>query len=216
VALVDVVGRSRDPSPPASSTGSSASRTESSAPRTTLSEHRTKHSSARPAAGPARIIESELGAIEFDAPSTGTAATGDGPGDASGGAGAGAGGTGAGGRCVGLGRFACGTGFGAGATHGDSMLARRLPPPPPASKARPPKLIYPVRQRDVGEHDPLFVARVTIDTDGFVVGAHLVRGVGGPRDAVAADQIFRFRYRPALDDDGRPVKAIVDQPFLVQ
>lgn len=92
-----------------------------------------------------------------------------------------------------------------------------LPPPPverAVSKARPAKLIYPTRERDLGE-DRLFVARITVDTDGYVVGAKLVRGGSGPRDAEAADLIFRFRYLPALDDDGRAVRSTFEQPFHV-
>lgn len=89
-----------------------------------------------------------------------------------------------------------------------------LPPAPPASKARPAKLVYPTRERDLGE-DRLFVARVTVDTDGYVVGARLVRGHSGPADAQAADLIFRFRYLPALDDAGRAIESTFEQPFHV-
>jgi len=117
----------------------------------------------------------------------------------------------------GLGRGLGGLGRGVGPGHGadDGILTAPMPPPPAASKARPPKLIYPTRERDVGEGE-LFVARVTIDRDGYVVGARLIHGVGGHRDDRAEAQIFRFRYRPALDDDGRPTPATLDQPFLVQ
>jgi len=112
-----------------------------------------------------------------------------------------------------------GIGFGDG---GRIELVRDLPALPPApagdtprpSKARPAKLVYPARQRDGGD-DELFVARVIVDTDGYVVGARLVRGRGGPRDDLADDLIFRFRYLPALDDDGRAIRATFDQKFLV-
>jgi len=109
-----------------------------------------------------------------------------------------------------------GIGFGDG---GRIVLAEEpfaLPPPAekPASKARPAKLIYPTRSRDLGE-ERLFVARVTVDTDGYVVGAKLVRGHTGPRDDEAADLIFRFRYLPALDDDGRAIRSTFEQPFHV-
>lgn len=112
-----------------------------------------------------------------------------------------------------------GIGFGDG---GRIVLADQsfvLPPAPaadvpPPSKARPAKLIYPTRQRDLGA-DRLFVARITVDTDGYVVGAHLVRGSNGPRDDEAADLIFRFRYLPALDDAGRAIRSTFDQPFHV-
>jgi hypothetical protein len=109
-----------------------------------------------------------------------------------------------------------GIGFGDGARV---VLAENfaLPPPPaakPVSKARPAKLIYPSRERDLGA-ERLFVARITVDTDGYVVGAKLVRGRSGPRDDEAADLIFRFRYSPALDDDGHAVRSTFEQPFHV-
>ena len=109
-----------------------------------------------------------------------------------------------------------GIGFGDG---GKIVIAEQqivLPPPAekPVSKARPAKLIYPKRERDLGA-DALFIARITVDTDGYVVGAKLVRGRQGPRDDEAADLIFRFRYLPALDDDGRAIASTFEQPFHV-
>src|SRR5687767_8865618 len=89
-----------------------------------------------------------------------------------------------------------GEGFGTGGERGDGIgfgnggriaVAEEqltMPPPPKAdvpSKARPAKLIYPSRERDLGK-DKLFVARITVDTDGYVVGARLVKGRNGPRD----------------------------------
>jgi outer membrane biosynthesis protein TonB len=110
-----------------------------------------------------------------------------------------------------------GIGFGDGSRIRMTEDQLTLPPPPaerPVSKARPAKLIYPSRERDMGE-ERLFVARVTVDTDGYVVGAKLVRGSNGPRDDEAADLIFRFRYLPALDDAGHAVKTTFEQPFHV-
>jgi hypothetical protein len=88
------------------------------------------------------------------------------------------------------------------------------PVAPRLSKARPAKLIYPRREGTV-EDGKLFVARVTVDTEGFVVGATLLQG-GGPYTGQAGGLIFRFRYLPALDDDGRPIRSTFDQPFGVQ
>jgi hypothetical protein len=95
-----------------------------------------------------------------------------------------------------------------------------VPPPviahaPRVSKARPARLVYPRRNREVGEGET-FVARVTIDAEGYVVGARLVRGFGGRRDEEAASLIFKFRYAAALDEDGRPVRSTLDQNFLVE
>lgn len=107
-----------------------------------------------------------------------------------------------------------GIGLGDGARITSETVALVTPPAPIASRARPAKLVYPVRERDVADSE-LFVARVTIDDEGFVVGAKLVRGFGGPRDAQAADLIWKFRYSPALDDEGHPIRATFEQRFLV-
>jgi len=143
-------------------------------------------------------FEDPRGAITFEVGSEGN----DGPGEGNG---------------TGKGRGE-GFGFGEGgaiAQHGETLAPPPPPPPPKISKARPPRLIFPSRQREV-EDAQLFVMRVTVDRDGYVAGAKLVRGFGGRRDEVAQDQIWRFRYDPALDDDGRPVAATIEQRFLVQ
>lgn|GEM_PF-2568931 len=107
-----------------------------------------------------------------------------------------------------------GIGLGDGARITSEAVALATPPAPIASKARVAKLVYPVREREVDDSE-LFVARVTIDDEGFVVGAKLVRGFGGPRDAQAADLIWKFRYAPALDDEGHPIRSTFEQRFLV-
>lgn len=109
-----------------------------------------------------------------------------------------------------------GIGFGDGGTIAvtEDQLVLPKPAERAVSKARPAKLIYPTRERDLGE-ERLFVAKVTVDTDGYVVGAKLVRGMTGPRDDEAADLIFRFRYLPALDDAGRAIASTFEQPFHV-
>jgi hypothetical protein len=142
-------------------------------------------------------IEREAGEKTGDGPGYSGQETGDGPGYS---------GVGNGGD--GLGRGAAGS--------------REMPAVPPViaheervSKARPARLVYPRRNREVEEGET-FVARVTIDAEGYVVGARLVRGFGGRRDEQAASLIFKFRYAPALDDDGRPVRSTLDQNFLVE
>jgi hypothetical protein len=153
---------------------------------------------ANPTAATSDAFDDPRGAITFDDPRTGD--------DAGLGSG-GSGGTGNG-RGSGIG-FGDGGGISAGAPP---------PPPPPApklSKARPARLIFPSRQRDVDDGE-LYVMRVTVDADGFVAGATLVRGFGGRRDEVASAQIWRFRYDPARDDDGTPVRSVLEQRFLVQ
>lgn len=118
------------------------------------------------------------------------------------------------------GRGGTGTGTGIGFGDGGSIERPQLLAPPPAprgdppSKARPAQLIYPTRHRDVDDAE-LFIMRVIVDDDGFVAGAKLVRGFGGRRDEVASQMIWRFRYAPALDDSGQPVRSTLDQRFLV-
>jgi hypothetical protein len=111
-----------------------------------------------------------------------------------------------------------GIGFGAGRGDADlAVAALAVPTPdlvPRASHARPPTLIYPRRNRDIDD-ERLFVARLTIDGDGFVVGVHLVHGRGQPGADRAASAVWRFRYRPALDAAGRPITVTIDQRFLV-
>ena len=111
-----------------------------------------------------------------------------------------------------------GIGFGAGRGDSDAAVAAvAVPTPdlvPRPSQARPPHLIYPRRNRDVDE-TRLFVARLTIDTDGYVVGAQLLGGRGERGAERAANAVWRFRYRPALDAAGRPITVTIDQRFLV-
>ncbi|HSR97770.1 MAG TPA: hypothetical protein VLM79_12005, partial [Kofleriaceae bacterium] len=111
-----------------------------------------------------------------------------------------------------------GIGFGTGRGDADAAVAAlAVPTPdlmPQPSQARPPKLIYPRRAREI-EDERLFVARLTIDGDGFVVGAHLLEGRGSPGAERAASAVWRFRYRPALDAAGRPITVTIDQRFLV-
>jgi outer membrane biosynthesis protein TonB len=116
-----------------------------------------------------------------------------------------------GGHGRGIGR-GVGEGLGDRASAGERLPS--VPAAPKASKARPPKLVYPTRERDASEGE-LYLARVTIDTDGYVVGARLLHSAG-PKDTDASTMIFKFRYAPALDDDGHAIKATIEQPFLVQ
>jgi hypothetical protein len=75
-------------------------------------------------------------------------------------------------------------------------------------------LVYPSRERPAEDREQ-FVAQLTVDRDGYVVGARLVRGLGTARDRAAADLVWRFRYAPALDAAGLPVAATIEQRFLV-
>ncbi len=110
-----------------------------------------------------------------------------------------------------------GIGFGTG---GGIAVQRGVPRPPvPAavvSKARPATLIWPTRDREVEDEDDLFIARVTVDEDGDVVGARMVKTRPGSRGEHAANAIWQFRYLPALDDRGVPTRSTFDQPFQIR
>jgi hypothetical protein len=90
------------------------------------------------------------------------------------------------------------------------------PPPPSISKARPAKLVWPSRDEEVEDDQNLFVARVTVDDEGAVIAAHMMTTRPGAKADRAADAIWTFRYAPALDDDGRPVRSTFEQSFQVR
>jgi len=122
------------------------------------------------------------------------------------------GGLGSGGGAGGAG----GAGGKAGGTGGGAQATRRARPAPrKVSKARPPRLVYPKRVRDERDGD-VFVAVVTIDEGGWVVGVRLVQGVSPYADQKALDAAWRLHYDPALDDSGRPIRARVEQRFMVE
>lgn len=111
-----------------------------------------------------------------------------------------------------------GIGFGNG---GGVQVAQDVPPPPvpevaPPSRARPARLIWPNRDLEVIDDSYLFVARVTVDADGTVVGAHMLTMRPGSRAERAADAIWQFRYDPARDEHGVPVRSTFDQSFQVR
>jgi len=108
-----------------------------------------------------------------------------------------------------------GNGLGARLDPGAALRALPAPPPPPVSKARPAKLIHPTREMEVDEAE-LFAATVTVDETGDVVGARMMRSHPGSRGDTANSMIWQFRYAPALDDDGVPVKSTFVQTFAVR
>ncbi len=113
-----------------------------------------------------------------------------------------------------------GAGAGAGRGTGQGYLAAASTPPALVrptgySKARPARLIWPVRRGEERE-GTLFVARVRVDRDGLVVGAKLVSASPNHRESEAVSAVWRFRYEPALDDDGVPIASWVEQSFIVR
>jgi len=108
-----------------------------------------------------------------------------------------------------------GNGLGARLDPGAALRAMPATPAPPVSKARPAKLIHPTREMEVDEAE-LFEAKVTVDETGDVVGARMTRSHPGSRGEVAGSMIWQFRYSPALDDDGVPVKSTFVQVFAVR
>jgi hypothetical protein len=126
------------------------------------------------------------------------------------------GGQGAGGTGGGLGGgHGRGIGLGDGGGIGGMTDLPAPPAPPPPSLARSARLLHPSRQTDTDDAE-LFVARVTVDTDGDVVGAHMVRSHPGSRGDTASSMIWQFRYDPARDDAGNPVRSTFEQKFAVR
>jgi hypothetical protein len=62
----------------------------------------------------------------------------------------------------------------------------------------------------------LFSVKVTVDEQGFVVGARMLSSRTGPKAERAANAVWTFRYAPALDDDGRPIRSTFEQSFQVR
>jgi hypothetical protein len=124
------------------------------------------------------------------------------------------------GRAGGAGRAGAiaGSGSGTGPGRGEQRSGRPVVPVRRAaarSRARPPRLVYPVRDREERPGE-VFVARLTINEGGYVVGARLEHGVDPYRDRKAMEAVWRFHYAPALDRAGRPVRAQVLQRFMVE
>lgn len=109
-----------------------------------------------------------------------------------------------------------GIGFGDGGGIAASAAVPLPAAPPPPSRARPARLIFPTRDREVESDDDLFVARVTVDADGAVVAVHMVTSHPGLRGDQAASAIWTFRYAPALDDAGAPVRSTFEQQFQIR
>jgi hypothetical protein len=109
-----------------------------------------------------------------------------------------------------------GIGFGGGGGVRVADDVPRPPPPPPVSKARPAKLVWPTRDEAVDDDANLFVARITVDDQGSVIAARMLTMRPGAKADHAANAIWTFRYAPALDDDGRPIKSTFEQPFQVR
>jgi hypothetical protein len=105
-----------------------------------------------------------------------------------------------------------GVGVGIGRDALRDIAALRVPIP---SQARPAKLLHPTRETEVDDAE-LYAAIVTVDTDGDVVGARMTRSHPGSRGDTAASMIWQFRYSPALDDAGQPVRSTFEQHFAVR
>ena len=108
-----------------------------------------------------------------------------------------------------------GAGAGRGRGRAGAAVGVRSPPRPPRSKARPARLIYPVRDREERPGE-VFVVRLTVNEKGYVVGVRLEQGVSRDRDEKALNAVWRFHYAPALDRGGRPIRSQVVQRFMVE
>jgi len=119
-------------------------------------------------------------------------------------------GSGAGGDGRGAGR-----GAGHGRATGSARPGRSHRPAVVRSRARPPRLVYPTRDREERPGE-VFIVQLTINEKGYVVGVRLKQGVNRDRDEKALNAVWRFHYAPALDRDGRPVQAQIVQRFMVE
>jgi periplasmic protein TonB len=102
---------------------------------------------------------------------------------------------------------------GVGSGRGGAPLVRATRPA--RSKARPPRLVYPRRDREERPGE-VFVVLLTVNEKGYVVGVRLKQGVSPSRDEKALEAVWRFHYDPALDHAGRPIQAKVVQRFMVE
>jgi TonB family protein len=124
-------------------------------------------------------------------------------------------GEGEGGGGGGAGHGAGGVGRGGGRETRAARAAVPARAPRRISHARAPRLVYPKRFRDERGGE-VFVALLTVDEDGWVVGVRLVQGVNPHADQKALDAVWRFHYDPALNHAGRPIRARVTQRFMVE
>jgi len=89
------------------------------------------------------------------------------------------------------------------------------PPPPDLSLARGAALQWPMRDMQADD-DHLYIARVKIDTDGNVIGVHMLKTHPGKRGELAEQWIWSFHYKPARDRSGHLIEATIDQPFMIR
>ena len=108
-----------------------------------------------------------------------------------------------------------GIGLGDGGSIGDAPRDLPAPPRPAVSRSRPARLLTPSRQAEVDDSE-LFGARITVDASGDVVAAYMTRVHPGSREDTAESAIWRFRYDPARDFDGNPVRSTFEQTFAVR
>ena len=96
-----------------------------------------------------------------------------------------------------------------------------VPVPPAEPVAKPPslgrdaKLVWPPREEEIDE-DHLYIARITVDEDGDVVGVRMLKTQPGARGDFAANAIWTFRYAPARDPSGRAMRSTFDQRFQIR
>ena len=109
-------------------------------------------------------------------------------------------GTGAGGIGTGLGAGGSGSGRGGGGT-GLAAVRTRLATRPLVGRDFPPGLL------DAWPRGAMAFMRLRVDANGSVVQCIMDRGTGNRRmdDDICAIVQQRLRYRPALDESGRPV-----------
>jgi outer membrane biosynthesis protein TonB len=123
---------------------------------------------------------------------------------------------------TGTGVFGTGTGAGAGAPHRDPVADLRIPAPPlPApSLARPPRPRYDYSAAVILGSRKFSGATVKvhldIDARGVPHDVKVVQHVDDDIDRDAINQAQRFRFEPALDDDGQPAPGGFVWSFVIR
>ena len=117
---------------------------------------------------------------------------------------------------IGRGGNGRGDGSGAGSGRGRARYVDRgpLPAADKPSLARPARLIYPNRDRETRENR-LFIVVLNVDAKGYVSGVRLKKGLDFHSNGKALDAVWRFRYDPARDKEGKPIASMVTQKFML-
>lgn len=95
------------------------------------------------------------------------------------------------------------------------------PPPPPVRLRDKPRVLeevrvpYPAKARALGVEGTVRL-KVLVGPDGRVLEARVLEGPGFGLDEAARQALFRFRFRPAIGTDGRPMAHWITYRYTFQ